>query len=203
MLIRAVCSQKGFKLVKKRKRAQSELYGTKEVAKILGTPEWRVKNFSEGAAYRLPPAYRVGSGRGSRRLYRWSDIFRLGIANRLVNFGFTPGTVGNAIQEIPESTLAPYRASLEAHEPLTRGQFKSSDTPLLVQSGGENPGAWQVSKASDIQNLLSRTLKHGEEDQRQVPEQIFVLNIAHVCDAVFDRLYAYRTDSLDQNRGQE
>src|SRR5215470_3930259 len=102
-----------------REKSRRELYGTKEVALILGIPEWRVKNFTEGAAYRLPAAHQVGSGKGSRRLYGWSDIFRLGIAVRLVNFGFTPVTAGAAIVEIPASTLAPYSAMLAAHEPET------------------------------------------------------------------------------------
>src|SRR5438270_479836 len=60
-----------------RSMTRVELYGTSQVAEILGIPEWRVKNFSEGAAYKLPPAHRVGSGRGSRRLYGWEDIFRI------------------------------------------------------------------------------------------------------------------------------
>src|SRR5215472_1763436 len=142
-------------MTKKARRA--ELYGTKEVAKILGIPEWRVKNFSEGAAYRLPPAQQVGSGRGSRRLYGWSDIFRLGIANRLVNFGFTPETVGNAIREIPESALAAYRANLETRDAHTLGQLKSNETPLLVRVAGENfTGVWRVLKASEIQSEWSR-----------------------------------------------
>lgn len=192
---------------KKAGRGQrAELYGTKEVAKILGIPEWRVKNFSEGAAYRLPPAHQVGSGRGSRRLYGWSDIFRLGIANRLVDFGFTPETVGSALREIPESTLAPYRANLEAHEPHTRGQLKGNETPLLVQFGGEKfGGIWRVFNASEIQSVWSRTVKHGGStgDKREIREQIFVLNIANVCDSIFDRLYDYWTDSLDQNRGEQ
>ena len=94
-------------MVAQAKRREKKYYTTKEVADALSIPQWRVKNFTEGDAYRLPPALRVGSGRGSRRLYRWTDIYRMLIANELVDAGFTPEVVGRAILEIPESKLRP------------------------------------------------------------------------------------------------
>jgi len=180
--------------VKKKARAKvgerQELYGTKQVADILGIPEWRVKNFSEGAAYRLPPALQVGSGHGSRRLYGWEDIFRLGIANRLVNFGFTPESVGAAIREIPESSLWHYAPTHDGRE----RQLKSKETPLLVQLGGAKfSGIWRVMKASEVQGEWIKTAQHGgaAEDKRSVTEQLFVLNIANVCDSIFEALNRY------------
>ena|ERR1700730_12395069 len=89
----------------KRKQQSEKLYGTKQVAELLRIPDWRVKNFSEGGAYGLPPSQTVGTGRGSRRLYRESDVCRIAIANALVTVGFSPEAVGKAIREIPESTL--------------------------------------------------------------------------------------------------
>src|SRR5713226_4094622 len=91
--------------MKAKRQSRAELYGTSQVAEILNIPEWRVKNFSEGEAYRLPPAKQVGRGRGSRRLYEWTDIYRILIANELVEMGFTPEAVGRAVREIPESKL--------------------------------------------------------------------------------------------------
>jgi len=161
-----------------------ELYSTKQVAEILGLPEWRVKNFSEGAAYRLPPALQVGTGRGSRRLYGWVDTFRLGIANQLVEFGFTPESVGEAVREVPESTFAPYRAHLEAHEPETGGKLKSKETPLLVKLGG----AWRVVMADKIESEWSKTIAHGGSSRA-----LFALNVANACDSIFAALYRYWT----------
>jgi DNA-binding transcriptional MerR regulator len=89
----------------KRPRHRTALYGTKQVSSMLGIPEWRVKNFSEGEAYGLPPAIRTGRGRGSRRLYELADIYRMLIANELVGCGFTPEAVGRAVREIRESEL--------------------------------------------------------------------------------------------------
>src|SRR5207244_10247856 len=122
------------------------------------------------------------------------DIFRLGIANRLVNFGFTPESVGAAIREIPESTLAPYAATLEAHSPSSRGQLKTKETPLLVRlGGGKLSGIWRVMKASEVRSEWVKTVKHGgdADDKRSVHDQLFVLNIANVCDSIFDELQRY------------
>lgn len=91
-------------MARKRKPAP-QLYGTKQVAEILGIPEWRVKNFTQGDAYKLPLPRTLGTGRGSRRLYDENDVLRLAIANELVNCGFTPEAVGQAVREIQESRL--------------------------------------------------------------------------------------------------
>jgi hypothetical protein len=89
----------------RRRKSPRVLYTTKDVAKMLGVDNWRIKNFSEGGTYGLPPAMHVGQGRGSRRLYDKSSICRLLIANEMVECGFTPEAVGRAIREIPESKL--------------------------------------------------------------------------------------------------
>ena len=170
-----------------RKKTMSELYGTKQVARILGVPEWRVKNFSEGKAYRLPPSIRAGSGRGSRRLYGWADIFRIGLADRLSKFGLTPESVGQAVREIPESMFTPYAAMLEAHHPESEGKLKRKETPLLVNVGG----LWQVKVATEIQRIFAQTIGHGGSSRA-----LFVINLANVFDAIFSRLHRYWTGEL-------
>jgi hypothetical protein len=180
--------------MKEKSQSRQVFYGTREVAQILGIPEWRVKNFTEGAAYRLLPSYRIGSGKGSRRLYVWSDIFRMGIAERLVNFGFTPDSVGLAIREIPDSILSPYRDLLEAHGRQMRDQLKSTETPLLVQLGRTKlSGIWRVMTASEGHREWIRTVTNGGAagDRQSAREQIFILNIANVCDSIFEALYRY------------
>jgi len=168
--------------MKAQRQSRAELYGTSQVAEILSIPEWRVKNFSEGEAYRLPPAHRVGSGRGSRRLYDWADIFRIAIANHLVEFGFTAEAVGRAVREIPESVLGPYIAMLQSENPNTEG-LSAKETPLLVSTGYNT---WQVRNASRVSREIRRTLKHTEKSSG-----IFVLNLATFCDRVFSQLQEY------------
>jgi hypothetical protein len=165
-------------------QSRAELYGTSQVAEILSIPEWRVKNFSEGAAYRLPPAHRVGSGRGSRRLYGWADIYRIAIADHLVTFGFTAEAVGCAIREIPESVLrnAPYEEMLRLKNPDTEG-LSAKETPLLISTGG---GTWQVRKASEVGKEVQQTLNHTESARG-----LFALNLATFCDRVWKLLEQY------------
>jgi hypothetical protein len=42
-------------------------------------------------------------------------------------------------------------------------------------------------KGNEVQRELVNTVKHGGER-----EQMFVLNIANVCDSIFDSLQSYR-----------
>jgi hypothetical protein len=164
-----------------RNRPRAELYGTREVAAILGIPDWRVKNFSEGDAYRLPPSVQAGRGRGTRRLYGWEDIFRVGLADRLVRFGFTPEAVGQAVREVPESLLRPYQVLLYSRpEPVLR----KKETPLLVNSNGQ----WQVKMAPDLRRTLSQTLEH-----EGLSHGLFIVNLANVFDAIFSALDRYWT----------
>jgi hypothetical protein len=168
--------------MKTKKPSRAELYGTKQVSEILGLHEWRVKNFSEGAAYGLPPTMRVGSGRGSRRLYGWGDIFRIAIAEHLVACGFTAEAVGWAIKEIPESVLGPYAEMLWMEKPESEGRLLAKDTPVLVLVRG----AWRVRKANEMGKTVKQTLRHTES-----AEGLFVLNLATFCDQVFRKLYDY------------
>src|ERR1700682_5611540 len=92
----------GKKKIKKGKPpAAQDLFGTKQVAEILRLPEWRIQSFVEGGRYRMFPTAQVGSGRGSRRLFSSGDVFNIAVANRLVEHGFNPEVVGEALRKIP------------------------------------------------------------------------------------------------------
>ena len=119
----------------KRKERTEKLFGTKQVAELLQIPDWRVKNFSEGGAYRLPPSQTIGSGRGSRRLYSQADIARVAIANQLVNFGFSPEAVGDALGEVTNSLLVN-----TLHMPA-----EPHSVPILICDAGK----WRVRDSMD------------------------------------------------------
>lgn len=104
MVLRVAYSQRP---VKGSRAKAPELFSTRQVAEMLGIEMWRVKNFSEGEAFRLPPTMLVGKGRGSRRLYDRRDVYRILIAHEMTMLGFTPQAVGAAIREIAESRLVP------------------------------------------------------------------------------------------------
>src|ERR1700681_513404 len=137
----------------KRKQQSEKLYGTKQVAELLRIPDWRVKNFSEGGAYGLPPSQTVGTGRGSRRLYRKSDVFRIAIANALVTCGFCPEAVGKAIRELQSE------AELEESE------------HILVCNEGE----WRLKNTGQVEDLVQEQMQNPE-----AKDGLFILNLASV-----------------------
>jgi hypothetical protein len=145
---------------------ESRLYGTKQVAELLGIPEWRVKNFAEGEAYGLAPSQKVGSGRGSRRLYNLADVLRLAVANELVKCGFTAEAVGRAMREIPESMLTAWWESF---------------VPVLVFA----KGSWRVKRAKEVEKLLNETLKNlGSGEQG-----LFILDFSSLLTMVHERRF--------------
>ena len=99
-----------------------------------------------------------------------------------MKFGIAPEAVGKAIGEIPNSTLAPYEAMLWANDPESEGKLKSKVPSLLVKVGD----SWRVKKASEIQSVLKPVIQHGGSDKG-----IFIINLATVCDAIFQGLYDY------------
>jgi hypothetical protein len=169
------------------KESGQALYGTKQVAKFLGIPEWRVKNFSEGGAYGLPPSQTLGTGRGSRRLYTVNRILRLAIANELVVYGFTPETVGRAVGEIPESMLI-----------RGLGQSSAPSRPLLVCTGGELE--WRVRNAPEVKDLLLGTIE-GTAKRRGV----FALDFINLLKDTVQRMTRLTglTAEGDQTKGGE
>jgi DNA-binding transcriptional MerR regulator len=142
--------------VVKRKEPE-KLYGTKQVAEILGIPDWRVKNFTEGEAYRLPKPQLVGTGRGSRRLYTITDICRIAIANQLVECGFSPEAIGDAIEEIPRSLLT------RLPDPFKPDPFKDDEEPP------EEP------QESPAKELFDR-IKEMKESLKELPESRLILS---------------------------
>jgi hypothetical protein len=161
----------------RRKRPSERLYGTKQVAELLKIPDWRVKNFSEGGAYGLPPSQTVGTGRGSRRLYRESDVCRMAIANALVTFGFSPEAVGRAIRELPESLLTESFFDAPADEESEAEPYESR--PVLVCRGGE----WRLKKAGQAEDLVEEQMESPE-----AKEGLFILNLLTVLYGLVDKL---------------
>lgn len=90
--------------------APHRLFGLSEVTAILSTaerpvPEWRIKNFTQAAAYRLPPTAQLGTGRGSRRMFDWLGVVKLALADHLAEFGFAPESIGTLLPQIRERDL--------------------------------------------------------------------------------------------------
>ena len=139
------------------------------MAELLKIPDWRVKNFSEGSAYGIPPSQTVGTGRGSRRLYREADVCRIAIANELVTCGFSPEAVGAAVREIPESRLTESYMDADPDEDPEIAWAESQH--FLVSEGGK----WKMRNADDAGDMVQ-----GQFQNPHAEHGIFILNLAGV-----------------------
>lgn len=167
------------------RREREKLFGTREVALIVGCPEWRVKNFAQ-PAYGLPPSQILGGGgRGSRRLYNSLDVKRVQIADALVRCGFAPDAVGAGVREVPESFLKGWRASeneLLLSEDLD--ETARAELPLLVAQAGE----WRIEKAGKVSALLTAVKAPSNRDFPPDTEgNLFVLNVVSLLHRMFWR----------------
>jgi DNA-binding transcriptional MerR regulator len=59
------------------------------VAKILGLPKTRVKNWTIGRPLKIVPEISAGQGKGSRNLYSFEDIHVFALVNELDRDGFS------------------------------------------------------------------------------------------------------------------
>jgi hypothetical protein len=80
-------------------------FGTAEAAKILGIPIWRLQKFLDSPRYQLSPEGKLGKGKGSRRVFRIEDIYRIAIAVQLVRDGFEATFIGSILRQIEDRDL--------------------------------------------------------------------------------------------------
>jgi hypothetical protein len=101
-------------------------YGTAEVALILGTQDWRIKNFAL-PAYGLEPTVKAG-GRGRRRYYGFDVVLRLAVANELYDAFLSPDGIKGADAAIQsQNAVGKWSASYD----------ESGNAPALVLSLSE------------------------------------------------------------------
>lgn len=79
------------------KRDYNRVFQTAEVAAALNVPEWRIIKFVQGKEYRLRPSIGDARGTGTRRLYDILDVYKMGVAEKLLEDGFRPIFIGKVI----------------------------------------------------------------------------------------------------------
>jgi hypothetical protein len=84
---------------------ETHIFRASDVTRILGIEKWRLEKFLTGKQFRLSPSGHIGEGKGSWRLFNHQDLYRLAIATRLVEDGFTAKFVSMVLQEIWDSEL--------------------------------------------------------------------------------------------------
>jgi hypothetical protein len=105
------------------------IYRAGDVVRILGIERWRLEKFITGTQYRLSPYGHLGKGKGSWRLYSLEDLYRLGIATRMAEDGFTAKFISAVLQEIEDRDLLEIDQSGIAVPPNV-GLFRTEKGPV-------------------------------------------------------------------------
>src|SRR4030095_8659152 len=79
------------------------IFRSGDLTRILGIERWRLEKFLTGKQYQLSPSGQLGRGKGSWRLFSHQDIYRLGIANWVVQDGFSAKFISFVLREIEDS----------------------------------------------------------------------------------------------------
>lgn len=80
-----------------------------EVARILGMSVSQVKNWTIGRPLRVRPSVKA-RGKGSRNLYDVEDVYRMGLAKRLVDDGILTAAVARILRSLPDRFFLSYFA---------------------------------------------------------------------------------------------
>jgi len=70
-----------------------EVFEIADVAKIVGVPISRIKNWTIGRPFRVRPTVRAARGKGTRNLYSTQDVYILGLINQMTVDGIAPSTI--------------------------------------------------------------------------------------------------------------
>jgi hypothetical protein len=84
---------------------ETRIFRASDVTRILGIEKWRLEKFLTGKQFRLSSSGHIGEGKGSWRLFNHQDLYRLAIATRMVEDGFTAKFASMVLQEIEDSEL--------------------------------------------------------------------------------------------------
>jgi hypothetical protein len=71
-----------------------------DVAKLVGVPQWRAKNWTVGRPLQIRPSLRGGKGRGYLNLYAAADVYLMALAKDLYEAGFGTEAINALIEEL-------------------------------------------------------------------------------------------------------
>jgi hypothetical protein len=68
-----------------------------DIAKILGMPIAKAKNWTIGRPMTIEASIRTASGHGSRNLFSLEDVYVMGVANELSKAGMAANAIGKLV----------------------------------------------------------------------------------------------------------
>jgi hypothetical protein len=144
-----------------------------DVAKIVGIPEWKAKNWTVGRPLQITPSLRGGKGRGSLNLYSTADIYLMALAKELYDGGFSSGAINSLIQKLEGKSLQ------DGEKPLMMVYLKAEEAfmEFISQDWLQNKNSWLATGADSkplvitlvrIQALAKRINRRIEEFKKKV-----------------------------------
>jgi hypothetical protein len=107
-------------------------FGTGEAAEILGIPIWRLQKFVDSRQYNLSPEGKLGSGRGSRRVFTREDLHRIALASWLVRDGFAPQFVGSVVEQLDDNQVGVYIGDEGEEVSLGLAFYRGNEGPIIT-----------------------------------------------------------------------
>jgi hypothetical protein len=127
----------------------THIFRAGDVGRILGIEKWRLEKFLTGKQFRLRASGQLGKGQGSWRLFSQQDLYRLGIASRMVDDGFTAKFVSLVLQEIEDEELLDMDEQGRCTAPDI-GVFRSDKGPSVRFVSAENKEPYYVLKLREL-----------------------------------------------------
>ena len=137
----------------------THIFRASDVTRIVGIEKWRLEKFLTGKQYRLSPSGRIGKGKGSWRIFSHEDLYRLAIANRMVEDGFTAKFVSFVLQEIYDNQLLDIDERCESRV-TNVGVIRSKAGPRVLLGGPQHP--YYVVPLRELVTIVNKRIAETE-----------------------------------------
>jgi hypothetical protein len=136
----------------------AHIFRAGDVVSILGIERWRLEKFITGTQYKLTPSGHLGEGKGSWRLFSLEDMYRLGIATRMVEDGFTAKFISFVLQEIEDADLLVLDMEGNSNAPEV-GIFRRPKGPIVHPFfSNEKERPYYVLPLSELLNDINKRI---------------------------------------------
>ena len=139
-----------------------QIFELSEMAKVLGMPLTKARNWTIGRPLTIPASIRSSTGIGSRNLYSIEDVYLMGLANEFSKAGFAAKAIGRLLEAIDAKQLAEM-------DWLT--VWRAGSLKFYVHEGKAPPPEgvllWQTVDVGRLVKLIDRAVKQWEEKKKR------------------------------------
>ena len=132
-----------------------------DISQVFGIPATRVTNWEAGRTIKLRPSLLEASGRGTRNVYSLADLYKTGLAIRLLAVGYSGDVVQRAIDEAPRH--------IEHSEWILVEHLSNSEVPrirwsLKVPRFGPNMAHGHIVNLANIRKVVDQLIREEVRD---------------------------------------